>query len=355
MAKSVAIICPDRNIKLWPKRVEEAAMGGGKSAIVQLARAWGRRGYRVTIAGSFVKVDEHRRVRTTAIEDARGHYDVLVFVTGSLGHFRVNGIENINGETSILWMNAPSRVEVPETHAIDYYIAPAQFIAKLAVDEWGYPSRKVVVIRGEGIATKRRPSIMGSSRNSHSFVYASHPFKGLDNAITVLESFTSVYPDIFLDVYGGPALYGDDLPDAPPGQFPSWVRAHGSIPQAEIEKRMGQYGAMLYLTHYRDGFSLATSEALASGVLVIATAHGSNAELIRHGWNGFLVGVKDGQPDLNEAKEILGEYFAKPWSFDFIRRNATSSVSTWDEQAAQWEQLWSRQVRPLKDARHSSG
>jgi glycosyltransferase involved in cell wall biosynthesis len=213
-------------------------------------------------------------------------------------------------------------------------------MARRAVDEWGYPSRKVVVIRGEGVSGKRRRGLFGSHRRPYSIVYASHPFKGLDNALAVLESFKGRYPDILFDVYGGPALYGDDQAE-PPQAYPRWVKASGSIPQAEVETRMGQYGAMLYLTNYLDGFSLATAEALASGVLVIATAHGANAELISHGWNGFLVGTKDGQPNLDEAKEILSEYFANPSSFDFIRRNAPASVPTWDEQAAQWEKIWS--------------
>lgn len=238
-------------------------------------------------------------------------------------------------------MNAPLKMEPPETHAIDCYIAPAQFMARRAVDEWGYPSRKVVVIRGEGVSSKRRRSLFGSSRKPYSFIYASHPFKGLNNALIVLDSFKARYPDILFDVYGGATLYGDDQEEISLDHFPPWAKASGSIPQAEVESRMSQYGAMLYLTHYLDGFSLATSEALASGVLVIATALGANAELISHGWNGFLVGTKDGQPNLDEAKEILGEYFANPSSFDLIRRNATASVPTWDEQAVQWEQLWS--------------
>jgi len=341
MSKTVVIVCPDRNIKLWPGRIEEAAMGGGKSAILQLARAWGRRGYRVTIAGAFVKEGEDRRVRTIPIENATGHYDVIVFVTGSLGHFRVPGIEGIRGDKALFWMNAPLKMEPPETHAIDYYIAPAQFMARRAVDEWGYPSRKVVVIRGEGVSGKRRRRLFGSSRNPYSFIYASHPLKGLDNALAVLESFKAKYPNILFDIYGGPALYGDDQAE-PPQVYPPWVKATGSIPQAEVETRMSQYGAMLYLTNYLDGFSLATAEALASGVLVIARAHGANAEFISHGWNGFLVGTKDGQPNLDEAKQILGEYFANPSSFDFIRSNAPAGVPTWDEQAAQWEKLWNK-------------
>lgn len=315
-------------------------MGGGKSAILQLARAWGRRGYRVTIAGAFVKEGEDRRVRTVPIENARGHYDAVVFVTGSLGHFRVPGIEGISGETSLFWMNAPLKMEPPETCSIDYYIAPAQFMARRAVDEWGYPSRKVVVIRGEGVSDKRRRSLFGSARKPYSFIYASHPFKGLNNALILLDSFKPAYPDILFDVYGGATLYGDDQEEISLAHFPPWAKACGSLPQAEVETRMSQYGVMLYLTHYLDGFSLSTAEALASGVLVIATAQGANAELISHGWNGFLVGTIEGQPNLEEAKEILGEYLLNPSSFDFIRRNATASVPTWDEQAAQWEKLW---------------
>jgi glycosyltransferase involved in cell wall biosynthesis len=317
-------------------------MGGGKSAILQLARAWGRSGYHVTIAGAFVEEGEQRRVRTISIEKAGGKYDALVFVTGSLGHFRVPGIEEMTGAKILFWMNAPLKMEPPETHPIDYYIAPAQFMARRAIDEWGYPSRKVVVIRGEGVSSKRRRPFFRRARKPYSFIYASHPFKGLDTALAVLESFKSAYPDIVFDVYGGAALYGDDQIETPNDNYPAWVRASGSIPQAEVELRMNNYGAMLYLTPYLDGFSLATSEALASGVLVIATAHGANGELITHGWNGFLVGTREGQPNLDEAKEILGDYMENPSAFEFIRRNAVTTVPTWDEQAAQWEKLWTK-------------
>jgi glycosyltransferase involved in cell wall biosynthesis len=239
-------------------------------------------------------------------------------------------------------MNAPLKMEPPETRPIDYYVAPAQFMARRAIDEWGFPSRRVVVIRGEGVSGKKRRGLFSPARKPYSFVYASHPFKGLNNALLLLSGFKERHPEIQFDVYGGATLYGDDQTEISLDHFPPWAKASGSIPQAEVETRMSQYGAMLYLTHYLDGFSLATSEALAAGVIVIATAQGANAELISHGWNGFLVGTKEGQPNMDEAKEVLGAYLEKPSSFDFIRRNAASSVPTWDEQAAQWEELWTR-------------
>jgi glycosyltransferase involved in cell wall biosynthesis len=100
---------------------------------------------------------------------------------------------------------------------------------------------------------------------------------------------------------------------------------------------------MLYLTSYIDSFSPVTSEALAAGVIVIATAHGSNAEFIRHGWNGWLVPAgADSNPDLDSAETLLRAYLAAPSAYEDMRRRAADSVPSWDEQARAWERVWSR-------------
>ncbi len=108
---------------------------------------------------------------------------------------------------------------------------------------------------------------------------------------------------------------------------------------------MARYGLMPYLTEWVDGFSLSTAEALASGVVVIATAHGSNAEFIRHGWNGFLVRSDGGRPDLLEAQAIARAYLRAPEAFAALRVNAMASVPTWEEQADQWRQLFREPLR----------
>ena len=71
-------------------------------------------------------------------------------------------------------------------------------------------------------------------------------------------------------------------------------------------------------------------------------AHGSNAEFVRHGWNGFLVRAANGKPDLAEGERLLVSYLRDPSSFDAVRDNAMRSVPTWDEQAAEWERVWQR-------------
>ncbi len=341
-SESIVIVCPDTNVRLWAGRHAETAMGGGKSSIFQLAAAWARAGHPVTIAGAAAKESRSDGVEVRDLAAAQGEYDVGIYVTGSVGHFRDGPIEGIHSGRRIFWQNGPGRAE-PPAGRIDWYVAPARFLARLAVDEWGQPPERVVVIPGEAVLRRREPS-EASDRDPFAAIYASHPFKGLREAVEVLERLREEFPRLRLDVYGSERLWSDGAATAERAA-PEWARPAGELPQGQIEERMSAYGLMLYLTEWVDGFSLSTAEALASGVVVIGTAHGSNAEFVRHGWNGFLVRSENGRPDLLEAQRLTRAYLAAPEAFAEIRVNAMRSVPTWDEQAKEWRRLWQSPVR----------
>ncbi len=342
-AESIVVVCPDTNVRLWSGRVSEAAMGGGKSSILQLAAAWARAGHAVTIAGAAVREGESGGFAVREIAAAAGPYDVAIYVTGSIGHFREPGIEGIHAARRIFWLNGPNRVESPPGR-IDWYVAPAKFLARRAVDDWGHPPERVVVIPGEAVRRRRDPAET-ASRDPRATIYASHPFKGLRQAVEVLGRLSREFSELRLDVYGSERLWADDAAPSARPALPDWARLCGEIPQAEVEERMTRYGLMLYLTEWVDGFSLSTAEALAAGVVVIATAHGSNAEFLRHGWNGFLVRSEAGRPDLAEAEALARACFRAPEAFGSIRSNAMACVPTWDEQAEEWRRLWRSPIR----------
>jgi glycosyltransferase involved in cell wall biosynthesis len=240
-------------------------------------------------------------------------------------------------------LNGPNRVEAPPGK-IDWIVAPAKFVARRAIDEWGHPPERVVVIPGEAVRRRRDPAEV-VSRDPRAAVYASHPFKGLRESVEVLGRLSREFPGVRLDAFGSERLWADDAAAAARPAFPDWVRIAGELPQTEVEDRMTRYGLLLYLTEWVDGFSLSTAEALAAGVVVVATAHGSNAELLRHGWNGFLVASEAGKPDLAEAEALTRAYLRAPEAFEPIRANAMASVPTWDEQAAQWHRVWTCPIR----------
>ncbi len=342
-AERIVIVCPDTNVRLWTGRLAQAAMGGGKSSILQLAAAWARAGHEVTVAGAAVREGDGDGVRVREIRGAAGEYDVGVFVTGSVGHFRDAGVEDVRAARHLFWLNGPHRVEPPPGR-VDWYVAPAMFLARRAVDEWGHPPERVVVIRGEAVRRRRAVS-EAASRDPFAAIYASHPFKGLREAVEVLGHLRAEFPDVRLDVYGSERLWADGAAASAERVLPEWVRRAGETPQSEVERRMADYGLMLYLTEWVDGFSLSTAEALAAGVVVIATAHGANAEFLRHGWNGFLVRSDGGRPDLLEAQSLVRAYLRDPAAFAGVRANAMASVPTWDEQAEEWRRLWRSPLR----------
>ncbi|HEY7111782.1 MAG TPA: glycosyltransferase family 4 protein [Thermoanaerobaculia bacterium] len=342
-AESVIVVCPDTNVRLWPGRTDEAATGGGKTAILRLADAWARAGHPVTVAAGAVRTESAEGVTIASMSEAAGEYDVAIYVTGSYGHFRDPEVDAIRAARRLFWQNGPGRAELPPGR-VDWYVAPAKFLARRAVDEWGHPPEKVVVIPGEAVR-RRRAASEAASRDPFAAIYASHPFKGLREAVEVLGHLRAEFPGVRLDVYGSERLWADGAAASAERVLPEWVRRAGETPQSEVERRMADYGLMLYLTEWVDGFSLSTAEALAAGVIVIATAHGANAEFLRHGWNGFLVRSDGGRPDLLEAQSLVRAYLRDPAAFAGIRANAMASVPTWDEQAEEWRRLWRSPLR----------
>lgn len=334
----VAVICPDTNIELSVDAPERVAIRGGKSAIVQLGAAWARAGHDVTVFAGRARPGRSGRLQVRPFDETDGRHDVAIYVTGSLGHFRDPVAARAQARVNLFWLNGPCRVEPPQFVDLDWIVAPARFLARRAIDEWGHPPERVAVIPGEAVP-ERLPRT-DAPRDPARAVYASHPDKGLAEALDVLARCRAQGAGCTLDVFGSAALWGVPL-DAVAAAG-DWARLAGDVPERDVARQMTGYGFMPYFTAWLDGFSTATAEAMAGGAIVFATAHGSNAEFIRHGWNGFLVGTVDGRPNLDEATRLLLHYLRAPEDFEAIRDNARRSVPTWDEQAGEWERLWSR-------------
>lgn len=334
---TVAIICPDTNAELSVDAPERTAIRGGKSAIVKLAAAWAHTGHDVTIFAGRVRPGSQDGLAVRAFDDIDGNFDVAIYVSGALGHFPDPPAARARAQVNILWLNGPGKVEPPAFVDIDWFIVPADFLARRAIDEWQHPSERVVVIRGESAG--QRNAADNGSRDLYRGVYASHPSKGLREAGRVIARCQAA-GRCTLDVFGSDEFSGGSLKghvDEGP-----WLDFVGEATDRELAARMSHYGFMPYFTEWQDGFSTATAEAMAAGVVVFATAHGSNAEFIQHGWNGYLVRAIDGRPDLDQAVELLSHYLRDPDAFEAIRTNARGCVPTWDEQARQWVSVWER-------------
>src|ERR1044072_2300500 len=128
----VLIVCPDRNVRLGSAPVAGAAMGGGKAAILQLAAAWARAGHAVTVAIGAARESVAEGVTVCGLEAAPREADVAIYVTGHEGHFDDSRLPAIEAPRPIFWLNGPGRPEPPRVR-IDWYVAPARFVARRAV------------------------------------------------------------------------------------------------------------------------------------------------------------------------------------------------------------------------------
>jgi len=342
--RSVAIYCPDTNIPLSLQALGSKAVRGGKAAILQTANALARKGVEVTVFGTAVEPASAHRVTLLPLEAGAGSYDVAIFTTGAEGHFRQPAAQRLQAKLRVFWVRGPVKVE-PPLGPIHWIVAPAAFIAERGVREWGFPPGNTVVIRGEAVPARLKAAeVRTSARNPLRGVFLSHPAKGLDLILAVLQSLREKGLPIEPDVFGSPAFWQQDQRFL--HALPSWVQLRGEIPQKEASRFLTQYGFMPYFVRWEDGYSLATVEAMAAGVVVFVSAHGSNREFVVDGVTGVPVPMRGSEPDAAAAEKALEHYFQHPEAYEPMRLASSRAVATWDERAAEWLKLFSREDSP---------
>jgi polysaccharide pyruvyl transferase CsaB len=342
--RSVAIYCPDTNIPLSLQALGSKAVRGGKAAILQTAKALARKGAEVTVFGAAVEPGIADGVTLLPLEACAGFHDVAIFTTGAEGHFRQPAAQRLEAHIRVFWVSGPVKVE-PPPGPIHWIVAPAAFIAERGVRQWGFPAPNTVVIRGEAVPARlETAALLTRERNPLRGVFLSHPAKGLDSILAVLQRLREKGFPVELDVYGSVAFWQEE--PSLLRSSPSWVQLRGELPQQDTVRFLSQYGFMPYFVRWEDGYSLATAEAMAAGVVVFVSAHGSNREFVADGFTGIHVPMLGAEPDTGAAERALERYFRNPEAYEPMRLASARAVATWDERANEWLELFSREHVP---------
>ena len=118
------------------------------------------------------------------------------------------------------------------------------------------------------------------------------------------------------------------------------------ISQPELAARYYGYGLMLALSSVPDASSLTLAEAKKAGVIIIASDVGSNAEVIRDGYDGFV--IREGylsQEAGDKTIRLVRRLQADPALAESIRRNAMAYSRSWDVVAREWVAHWHAVLR----------
>lgn len=84
------------------------------------------------------------------------------------------------------------------------------------------------------------------------------------------------------------------------------VYCYGHVAKAKIQLAFAE-GNIMYFPTYYDGFGLSVTEAMSYGVVVICSRNAGVSDLIKHGFNGFLVEPTDVEMVANYVEMLLSD------------------------------------------------
>jgi glycosyltransferase involved in cell wall biosynthesis len=336
----VTIYSPDRHVSYDGATTDKVGVGGGITARIRIARSLAEQGHDVSVVANTPKDKTFDGVHYVPLDASkRIDADVLV-INSSGGALDLSPLLDLDVDAKLraVWVQGIDPPKALDAVGMDYLYAPSNFIRTLARDSWGVAQEKIYVTHN-GV-TRREPGRKRKppARDLHRLIYNSHPSKGLAAAIEVVRLLRKEDPRFELHVYGGTQLWGQA--DKPPADEPGVVY-HGLIGQEELAEEMERAGFSMNLQARLEPFALAPAEAMAAGCIVVASPVGGYPELIRHGYNGFLVPRDHNAADTQQrAARLIADVARRDDFASFIRRNATPWPHDWDTLARAWVGHW---------------
>jgi len=183
------------------------------------------------------------------------------------------------------------RLERAALRKLDALIANSRYVERQVGAAYALPPRALrTIYHGFRFGWEARSA--GSPSSDVLFVGANFERKGLPGLLRALARVRERVPDVHLHVAGDHPSRRHMEGLAGELGLAEHVIFHGFLPRADVAA-LYRGAAVLALPSEVEGFGITLMEAMHSGVPVIASTEGGSAELVRDGWNGFLVAPGD--------------------------------------------------------------
>lgn len=336
----ITIYCPDENFRIHGNLLREQGIGGGKTAIISLAEAFVRLGNQVTVSGHVVEgwfngVEYKDKERVKDIES-----DVLLVTTSHKRDVTMLKELDIKVGQMFLWLHGGADVRGIDDFNWDGLAAVSHFLKHFFIARSRIPKERFFVIHN-GIDTGLyRAHYRFGSRDPYGIVFASHPVKGLDRLLNIVHSLRRDVSNRFhLDIYGGYKLWGTDEPDFETDE--EGVSYKGLVQQRELIRHLFSYNFMVNIYDIPEGFGLIYPQVMRAGVIPIVSNVGGVSEIIKDGYNGFLISHPyDTEAGCNEVKNIIRRLMSDKKLISYIRRNAMAYNRGWDDVSRDFQNLF---------------
>jgi glycosyltransferase involved in cell wall biosynthesis len=341
MSYSVIIFCPDQHILFDASMPDKQGVGGGLMARVRLAQALVTLGHRVTLLAHVKKAQVHQGVSYLPLQATNElkQSDVLIMISsGGALSLESAGKLGIEARLREVWVQGTIPIQGLAQARPDFIIPASNFLHETISAEWGVEKKvKLAVIYNgapdlNGNCFTRQPQ-----RDSFSLAYTSHPSKGLDAAVGVLQFLRQQEPRFKLHVFGGDALWGGQDKQRK-GEN---VFFHGTQGQGKVLHALHSINFSMNLQRRLEPFGMVLTEAMKQGCIPIASPVGAYQELIKDHYNGFLV---PGDAEATETQKMAAELILKlckvPDYLEYVREQAQAMPWVWERQARVWMAHW---------------
>jgi glycosyltransferase involved in cell wall biosynthesis len=214
-------------------------------------------------------------------------------------------------------------------------IVPSEYLGRV-VRGWGVRPERVAVIRNALTAettdldrrTAEQADLKWSLGVPGSLLVTSarlYPWKNLDFLIDLVPRLPA---EMTLAIVGGGPDHEALQARVDRLGVSDRVRITGSVSHDEVQCYLRAADVFVLNTRY-EGLSHVMLEAMAAGAPVVASSVGGNPEVVRHGQNGLLVPLNDGDAIVSAIERLLGE----PAFAEKLRRQAAEDVRDyrWDK------------------------
>lgn len=337
----VIFYCPDTNLKYDGRTPDRIGLGGGKTAFIRMAKALRDLGNEVIVYGNSDPGNydgvEYRNF--TSLKHAE--CDILVVMTTSKLDLTDWDPETVVSRLSILWVQGIAPIRGLDHTHFDYVYAVSGYLHNVMLHEWGIPSAKIVTTSNAFSEENAQAAQQNSpARDKYGIVFASHPSKGLSRVIEIVNALREHDSRFYLDIYGGKRLWDAESRDEDLLES-AHIRFRGLVGQRELCCRLRGYNFMIAMSGVPDACSLTLIEAKKAGVLVLASAVGSNAEIIQHEYDGFILEDDYLSPECkDQCVKLILRLVNDDTYAEKIRSRAMAYSISWHTIAKEWSAHW---------------
>jgi len=323
------------NLKYNPNTAKNVGIGSSASCLIELSRAFAKKGHDVTCFVRCNKSDLYNGVK---------FYDVTNYANLPTDLFI--GLESfprfINSKFIANWVQK-NTLDTRWTTTFHKIILTSEWQKNLFSKQYlGFAERMEVIDNGIDLELFSQPNI---KKQDFSIIHSAFPTKGAIYLKDIYKRIKEELPQTLLHVYTGGKLWGwDDIQFRPMynQMIKDKILFHGQIGREILAKRLNEMKIFLYPCVFAEPFGMTVLEAMAAGCVVITTPIGNLPNLIKDNETGYLI---EGKPSdfvwQHAAKDKIIELLKDNNKFERISKAARKFASqfTWEKTLDKWENL----------------